>query len=65
MSQISESEIEDIMIDIQNMNINEIKNVNHVGHIRVPSRIKEEYPETYEKKYKIPKYEKKNQRQNN
>ena len=44
------------------MNINEVKNVNHVGHIGEPSRIKEEYPETYEKKYKIPKYEQKRQR---
>ena len=36
------------------MNINEIKNVNHIGHIIGPSRIKRE------NKYKIPKYEKKN-----
>ena len=41
------------------MNINEIKKVNLVEHIGGSSIIKEEYPETYEKKYKILKYEQK------
>ena len=59
MSQISESKIEDIMIEIQMMNLNEIKNVNPVGHIGGPSRIKEEYPKTFGKQYKITKYESK------
>ena len=49
MSQISESEIEDIMIEMQKMNLNEIKNVNPVGHIGGPSKVKEEYPEAFEK----------------
>ena len=40
MSQINESKIEDIMIEIQRMNLNEIKNVNHVRHIGGPGRIK-------------------------
>ena len=57
MSQISESEIEEIMIEIQRMNLNEIKNVNPVGHIGGPSKIKEEYPKTFERQYKIPNYE--------
>ena len=43
MSQISESDIEDIMIEIQRMNLNETKAVNPIGHIRGPSKIKEEY----------------------
>ena len=46
------------MIKIQRMNLNAIKNVNPVEHdIGGPSRIKEEYPETFGKQYKIPKYE--------
>ena len=45
------------MIEIQIMNLNEIKNVNPIGHIGGPSRIKEEYLETFEKQYKISKYE--------
>ena len=45
------------MIEIQRMNLNEIKNVNPIGHIGGPSRIKEEYPETFGKQYKISKYE--------
>ena len=57
MCQISETEIEDMMIEIQRMNLNEIKNVNLGGHIGGPSRIKEEYSETFGKQYKIPKYE--------
>ena len=57
MSQISKSEIEDIMIEIQRMNINETKDVNHIGHVRELSRIKEEYPNAFEKRYKIPIYE--------
>ena len=40
MSQINESEIEDIMIEIHRMNRNEIKNVNPIGHIGEPSRMK-------------------------
>ena len=57
MSQISESEIEDVMIEIQIMNLNETKNVNHRGHVGGPSRIKEKYPNTFEKRHNIPKYE--------
>ena len=57
MSQISESEIEEIMIEIQRMNLNEIKNMNPVEHIGGPSKIKEEYPKTFERQYKIPNYE--------
>ena len=56
MSQISESDIEDIMIEIQRMNLNETKDVNPIGHIGGPSRIKEEYQETFGKQYRIPKY---------
>ena len=41
MSQISDSEIEDIMIEIQRMNLNETKEVNPIGHIGGPSKIKE------------------------
>ena len=47
------------MIEIQRMNLNEINNVNHIGHIGGHRRIKEEYPETFGKQYKIPKYEQK------
>ena len=36
MSQISESDIEDIMIEIQRMNLNETKAVNPIGHIEDP-----------------------------
>ena len=50
MSQISNSEIEDIMIETQRMNLNPIR---HVGG---PSKIKE-HPNTFEKQYKMPKYE--------
>ena len=57
MSQISESEMEDIMIEIQIMNLNDIKDVNLIGHVGGPSKIKEEHPNTFEKQYKIPKYE--------
>ena len=57
MSQINESEIKDIMIKIQRMNLNETKDVNHIGHVGGPSRIKKEYPNTCEKRCKIPKYE--------
>ena len=59
MSQISDCEIEDIMIKIQRMNLNETKDVNPIGHVEGPNKIKEEYPNTFEKKYKIPKYESK------
>ena len=44
MSQISESEIEDIMIEIQRMNLNETKEVNHIGHVGGQRKIKEEHP---------------------
>ena len=56
MSQISESEIEDIMIQIQRMNLNDTKDVNPIGHVEGPSKIKE-HPNTFEKQYRIPKYE--------
>ena len=56
MSQISNSEIEDIMIEIQRMNLNKIKEVNSIGHVGGPSKIKE-HPNTFEKQYKMPKYE--------
>ena len=57
MSQISESEIKDIMIEIHRMNLNDTKDVNPIGHVGGPSKIKEEHPNTFEKQYKIPKYE--------
>ena len=57
MSQISNSEIEDIMIEIQRMNLNETKEMNLIGHVGGPSKIKEEHPNTFEKQYRIPKYE--------
>ena len=56
MSQISNSEIEDIMIEIQRMNLNETKEVNPIGHVGGPSKIKE-HPNTFEKQYRMPKYE--------
>ena len=43
MSQISDSEIEDIMIEIQRMNLNETKELNLIGHVGGPSKIKEEH----------------------
>ena len=49
MSQISNSEKEDIMIEIQIMNLNEIKEVNPIGHVGEPSKIKEEHPNTFDK----------------
>ena len=57
MRQISNSEIEDIMIKIQRMNLNETKEVNPIGHVGGPSKIKEEHPNTFEKQYRMPKYE--------
>ena len=57
MSQISNSGIEDIMIEIQRMNLNETKEVNPIGHIGGPSKIKEEHLNTFEKQYRMPKYE--------
>ena len=56
MSQISNSEIEDIMIEIQRMNLNETKEVNPIGHVGGPSKIKEEHSNTFEKQYRMPKY---------
>ena len=40
MSQISDSEIEDIMIEIQKINLNETKEVNPIGHVGGPRKIK-------------------------
>ena len=40
MSQVSESEIENIMIEIQRMNLNETKDVNPIEHVGGPSKIK-------------------------
>ena len=57
MSQISNSEIEYIMIEIQIMNLEETKEVNPIGHVRGQSKIKEEHPKTFEKQYRIPNYE--------
>ena len=57
MSQISNREIEDIMIEIQIMNLDETKEVNHIRHVRGPSKIKEEHPKIFEKQYRMPKYE--------
>ena len=57
MRQISESEIEEIIIDIQRMNLNETKDVNSIGHVGGLSSIKEEYQETFGKQYRIPKFE--------
>ena len=37
------------MIEIQIMNLNEIKNVNPIGHVEGPSKIKEEYLKTFGK----------------
>ena len=45
------------MIEIQIMNLNETKNVSPIGHVGDSSKIKDEYPKTFEKQYKIPKYE--------
>ena len=55
MSQISDNEIEDIMIEIQKMNLIETKDVNPIGPVGGPSQIKEEYSNTFEKRYKKPK----------
>ena len=50
MSFVNVNEMEDIMIEIQKMSINEIKNVNLIGHVGGPSRIKDEFPKTFGKK---------------
>ena len=39
MRQISDSEIEDIMIEIQKMNLNETNEVNPIGHVGGPRSI--------------------------
>ena len=39
------------------MNLNEIKEVNPIGHVGGPSKIKKELTNTFEKQYKMPKYE--------
>ena len=46
------------------MDLNEIKDVNPIEHVGGPSKIKEEYPNTFEKQYKIPEYESKRQKLN-
>ena len=56
MSQISDSEIQDIMIEIQRMELNETKEVNLIGHVGGPSKIKE-HLKTFENQYRMPKYE--------
>ena len=33
--------------------------ISSIGHVGGPNKIKEEYQETFEKQYKIPKYEQK------
>ena len=65
MSQISESVIEDIMIEIQRMNLNDTKDVNPIEHVGGYSKIKEEHPNTFEKQYRIPKYEPREKKLNN
>ena len=65
MSQISESDIEDIMIEIQIMNLNETKDVNPIGHVRRPSKIKEEYPKIFENNTKYLNMNQKRQKLNN
>ena len=57
MSQISDSEIEDIMIEIQKINLNETNEVNPIRHVGGPRKIKEEHPKTFETHNRIPKYE--------
>ena len=57
MSQISNSEIEDIMIEIHLMNLNETKDVNPIGYAGGPSKIKEKHPNTFKKQYRMPTYE--------
>ena len=57
MSQISNSDIEDILIEIQRMNLEKTKEVNPIRHVEGQSKIKEEHPKTFEKQYRIPKYE--------
>ena len=39
------------------MNLNKTKDVSPIRHVGGPSKIKEEYQNTFEKQYKIPKYE--------
>ena len=46
-----------MMIEIQRMSLNETKEVNPIGHVGGPSKIKEEHPNTFKKQYIIPKYE--------
>ena len=57
MSQIDDSDIKNIMIEMQSMNLNETKDVNPIGYVRGLSKIKEKYPKIFGKQYKIPKYE--------
>ena len=37
------------MIEIQKMHLNETKDVDPIGHVGGPNKIKEEYPNTFEK----------------
>ena len=39
------------------MNLNETKDVNPIGHVGGPSKIKEKHSNTFEKQYKMPNYE--------
>ena len=45
------------MIEIHRMNLNETKEVNPIGHVGGPSKIKEENRNTFEKQCRMPKYE--------
>ena len=35
------------MIEIQRMNLNDTKDINPIGHVGEPSKIKEEHPNTF------------------
>ena len=45
------------MKKIERMNLDETKNINLIGHVGVPNKIKEKYPKTFERQHKIHKYE--------
>ena len=46
------------MIEIHRMNLNDTKDINHIGHVGGSSKKKKEkHPNIFEKQYKIPKYE--------
>ena len=65
MSQINESEIEDIMIEIQRMSLNETKDVNPIGHIGGPSKIKKNIKKHLENNIKYLNMNQKKQKLNN